>query len=293
MKFLQSLVFFCISIHVYSKTDTVNYISNFRVTQNHNYKGVQGILVEYDISFKDLLIKLENNDSLLSKAEFYFNTILSVNGTRIKPALGYSIMKNNKGNFQHVKRYNNFYFKESVPLKEDFFIPYAALDIDSGKHNISILSTLNGKDPLDNVYQQSIVTKNILIDKPKQKLVTFNIDYVEVEMLNPKNESWDFNIYNNAKPDVKVTFYVANTLIWTDNVKDSYIYAKGPKSKNIIFKISEGDKIRFRVEDIDVLFHDFIGELVISTPIANELKEHTLSKKFGSVKDCSATWKIE
>jgi hypothetical protein len=291
-KYLISLILLLNGLIVFSNTDTINYISNFKITPNYTYKGVQGIYVEYQIDFKELRKKI-TNDSILELTKFYFNTTLSLNNIKIKPALGFQYLKNYNGNLQYVKKYDDFNFDNENPISEYYFIPYAALDVDSGEYTINVLSSLNGKDAYGDNYIQNVIYKNISIKKPKQYKVTFNIDYLEVETLNTQKQSWDYNIFNNDKPDVSVSFLLANTLIWTDNVRDSYIYAKGPKSKNIQFMVSENDKIRFRVEDVDVVFHDFIAELIIPTPSVLKPQTYTLSKKFGSVKDAYVTWKIE
>lgn len=275
-----------------SKTDTIEYIKNFKITPDYSFKGAQGIYIEYTVDFNQLRKEI-NNDSILSMTKFYFNTTLSINGTKIKPALGYNYMKNSNGNYQYIKKYDDFEFDNSSAIKESYFIPYSAIGVDSGVNKINILSSLSGTDGYGKEYLQNLIYKDILIHKPKQNKVVFNIDYVEVETLNTKKQSWDYNIYNNDKPDVSVSFYIGNTLIWTDNVKDSYIYAKGPKSKNITFNVSENDKIRLRVEDIDVVFNDYIAELIIPTPKITTAKSFVVSNKFGSVKDCAITWKIE
>ena len=71
------------------------------------------------------------------------------------------------------------------------------------------------------------------------------------------------------------------------------MFAVGPNSKNINFTISENDKVAVLVQDIDVLFHDYVAKWVFTT---NDKKTGTLysyNKAKGNIKSCSLTFKID
>ena len=43
------------------------------------------------------------------------------------------------------------------------------------------------------------------------------------------------------------------------------MFAAGPDARNISFTISKNDKVVVKIEDIDIMFHDFIAKWIFST----------------------------
>jgi len=275
-----------------AQSDSIRFISDIKILGNHYKDNVYGIAINYDINFNELK-SIISNDSIMSLSKFTLNVTFSENKTKIKPALGFDKLKNGNANLAIYQKYGSFDFNKPQPIAEVIFIPLAAFDLSEGEHLINVLIGLNGEDAFGNKYKQEFIEKDIIIRIKKTHTITFNIDYIEVNEMTPDKKVWDIGLFNSFIPDVAVKIMLANTVVWTDAVHDAYIYAKGPKSKNIRFLVSDGDNIRFRVEDNDVFINDFIGEITIPINDANVGKTYLLNKQFHSVKDCVVTYKIE
>ena len=275
-----------------ANNESIIFIRNAKTLPNINNKGVYGIDFNYEIDFKALEDKI-SNDSIMDLSKFTLNITFSENGSKIKPALGYQKLKNKNGNLTLIKKYDSFDFGSNYPIKESLFIPLAAFNLSEGEHTINVLVGLNGTDALGNKYQQVIIEKNIVLKKKPTHKITFNIDYLEVNKLMSNGQTLDAGFYNTLAPDVSVKIMLANTIIWKEAVRDDYIFAKGPKSKNIQFLVSTDDEIRFLVEDEDIVFNDFIGELKIPVYDTQIGKQFTLNKQFNAVIDCVASYKVE
>lgn len=132
---------------------------------------------------------------------------------------------------------------------------------------------MSGKDADGHFHQHKKEKKDISFKKPPTKLFTLNIDYIEVNPHNAKGHVWDHAMFNSDAPDVGVNILTGNTTVWKSSVNDTYMFAVGPNSKNITFTISENDKVTVLVQDIDVMFHDFIARWNFTT---NDKKLNTL-----------------
>jgi hypothetical protein len=254
--------------------------------------GVKGINITYRYNF--LPLEEENhNDTILSKASFSISAILYENNKAIEPALGYQSIANANGvaafGFDFL---SNEMQASKFDKKKSLFIPYAALKLAQGNHVISIKTLLSGTDGTGNKHEQKLVEENINFSKPKTNTFTLNIDYIEATEKNAKGNVWDIAFFRPDAPDVGVNVLVGDISVWKKNVNDTYMFALGPNSKNITFTISENDRVVLLIQDIDLIFHDFIGQLNFETKKLKTIQVYNYNTASGNIKSCSLNYKI-
>lgn len=268
------------------------FLSNVKVKMDYIHKGVIGAYITYDISIRGLKDKVQN-DSLVNSANILIQTQLLVGSSGIMTNLGYNRIQDENGCLL-IRNYSkgmDFIVKDKK--KGETFIPYAAMDLSEGKHTLDMTIKIKASGAFSDVYTQTIYKKGLVIQKPTTYTAIFDIDYVEVHELTPKNKHWDVGWFNTFKPDVSIQIMMANTIVWYDYLRDTYVYAQGPKSRNIKFTISKNDQIRFLVEDQDLIINDFIGEQLLPFNSKDLGKTQAIKNQFDSVKDCSARYRIE
>lgn len=268
-------------------------ISSVDVETDYIYQGAQGINVTYKYSFLPLE-EQNHNDTVLKNASFGISTLIFENGNAIKPALGYQSLLNENGDasanftfFGSELDATKFYKLKSI------FIPYAALNLQEGNHIISVKGIFSGTDGAGVKHQQTIQKDNITFNKPKTSVFTLNIDYVEANTLNSKGQAWDYALFKTDAPDVGINVLVGNTSVWSSHVNDTYMFSVGPNSKNISFLISEKDNVNILVQDIDIMFHDFIAKWVFTTSDKKPGTLYTYNKAKGNIKSCNLLFKID
>lgn len=285
------LVLFILIKPAYSSN--LKIINSISVEKDVEYQGAKGISITYRYNF--LPIEEENhNDTILKGAVFHLKTYVLENSSFVEPANGYASVKNTNDDIEFDLTLMG---SEITPSKFDKkitqFIPYASLNLVSGNHNIQIKAVLEGKDATGFFHQQEMEKPYIQFTKPATKLFTLNIDYIELNTLNSKGHAWDYALFRTDAPDVGVTILVGNTEVWKSHVNDTYMFAVGPNSKNINFTISENDNVIILVQDIDVMFHDFVARLVFETKNKKINQIYTYNKTSGNIKSCNLNFKIE
>lgn len=278
-------------LHVHASN--LKIIQSINVETDYNYQGVRGLNITYRYNF--LPLEEENhNDTLLRGCTFTIKTNLFENNNAIEPANGYKSVINTDGDLEFtITLMGADIVATKFDNKVSQFIPYASLKLNQGNHTINVIAEIKGKDATGFLHQQKIEKAATTFTKPATKTFTLNIDYIEVNTLNSKGQAWDYAIFRTDAPDVGVDVLIGNTSVFKNNVNDTYMYAVGPNSKNISFTISENDKVSVLVQDIDVLFHDFIAKWNFST---NDKKTGTLyayNKVKGNIKSCNLTFKID
>lgn len=276
---------------VYAQIVNCTFIKNIVIKKDVYYEGAHGIEIDYTYNFDSLKTAL-HNDSLMDASLFTFTIGFASPAGNLKTTRQYKSLrnKNNEAEYSYVFRTKDFGFKDVMVC----FVPYAALDIPEGKNTLLLSFSLNGKDGNGKSYEQYFPKQTVEINKKKQRQMTFNIDYVEVDKTDFKGEVWDFSPFGyNTQPDVATTFTVGNVLLWKMSVENTTVFAVGPKSKNIIFKISEGDEVDIKITDVDMVFDDFIGEYKIKPSAADMGMLHTIDKPTGKVIGCNMNWKAE
>ncbi|HUM51850.1 MAG TPA: hypothetical protein PK431_08540 [Chitinophagales bacterium] len=256
-------------------------------------EGVKGIKLTYRYNFLPLE-EQNHNDTILSKASFSISAILYENNNAIEPALGYKSIANENGDAAFGFDFlSNEMQASKFDKKKSLFIPYAALKLSEGNHVISIKTLFSGTDGTGIKHEQKLLNENVNFSKPKTNTFTLNIDYIEVTEKNAKGNVWDIAFFRTDAPDVGVNVLVGNISVWKKNVNDTYMFAVGPNSKNITFTISENDRVELLIQDIDVLFHDFIARLAFETKKIKTNQIYNYNTESGNVKSCSLNFKID
>ena len=274
-------------------TNNLKIIGSLEVETDYTSNGAKGIKITYRYNF--LPLEEENhNDTILSKASFAVSAILYENNKVVEPALGYQSVANANGDAEFGFNFlPNEMQASKFDKKKSLFIPYAALNLSQGNHIISIKTLLSGTDGTGNKHEQKLIKENIEFSKPKTNTFTLNIDYIEATEKNAKGNAWDVAFFRTDAPDVGVNVLVGDISVWKKNVSDTYMFAVGPNSKNITFTISENDRVELLIQDIDVLFHDFIARLAFETKKLKTNQVYNYNTASGNVKSCSLNFKID
>jgi hypothetical protein len=274
-------------------TNNIKIIGSVDVETDYTSNGVKGINITYRYNF--LQLEEENhNDTILSKASFAVSAVLYENNQPLEPALGYQSVANANGDAEFGFDFlSNEMQASKFDKKKSLFIPYAALKLSQGNHIISVKSIFSGTDGTGNKHEQKLIDENISFKKPKTNTFTLNIDYIEATEKNAKGNVWDVAFFRTDAPDVGVTVLVGDISVWKKNVNDTYMFAVGPNSRNIVFTISENDRVELLIQDIDVLFHDFIARLAFDTKKLKTNQVYSYNKASGNVKSCSLNFKID
>lgn len=294
MKKILSILFITLGLNF---TTFAN--SNFKIIStvvnvetDYTSDGVRGINITYRYNF--LPLEEENhNDTILSKASFSISAILYENNKAIEPALGYQSTANANGDAAFGFDFlSNEMQASKFDKKKSLFIPYAALNLSQGNHTISIKTLFSGTDGTGIKHEQKLLNENVNFTKPKTNTFTLNIDYIESTEKNAKGNVWDIAFFRTDAPDVGVNVLVGKISVWKKNVNDTYMFAVGPNSKNITFTISENDRVELLIQDIDLIFHDFIGQLNFDTKKLKTNQVYIYDTPKGNIKSCSLNYKI-
>ena len=271
----------------------LKYINAITTETNYKQAGVVGIKITYKYNFLPLE-ELTHNDSILRDATFNIATKIYENNKALEPATGYQLSADLNGDIIYNLSLYSSDVKASVSDKQkSIFIPYAALKLSEGTHTITVIAELTGTDGTGAKHHQKVEKAATTFNKPATQTATFNIDYIEVNTLNAKGKAWDYSIFRTDAPDVGVILNLANTIVWKNHVNDTYMFAVGPKSQNIIFTISKGDIITLDVNDIDVMFHDYVANLTFSTKDKKPGQLYAYDTAKGNIKACKMTFKID
>lgn len=268
-------------------------IKSVSVQTDYEYHGVKGINITYKYNFLPL-IQENKNDTLLDNAIFKISTKLYQNNVAIEPAKGYQSQANTNDKLEFTL---SLLSTDISPTKTDKtitqFIPYAVLKLNEGNQDIDIKAEITGKDAVDFFHHQKVEKNAITFNKPKTKTFTLNIDYIEVNTMNAQGQAWDYSIFRTDAPDIQVLVLVGNISVWKKSVTDTYMFAVGPYSKNISFIISENDKVEIYIQDIDLIFHDYIANWNFTTSDKKPGTLYTYNKAKGNIKSCNVNFRID
>lgn len=288
-----SFIFISILLSTNIIASNLDIIKSVSVETDYEYQGVKGINITYKYNFLPL-IEENNNDTLLARSSFKINTQLYLNNIAIEPAIGY---QEQIGTYENLE-FNLFLFSTDIsPTKNDKsmaqFIPYAALKLNEGNQTINIKAEITGKDATGFFHHQKVEKNDVTFNKPKTKTFTLNIDYIEVNLNNSKGQAWDYSFFKTDAPDIQASVLVGNISVWKKNVNDTYMFAVGPYSKNINFVISENDKVAILIQDIDIIFHDYIAKWNFTTSDKKSGILYTYNKAKGNIKSCNLNFRID
>ncbi len=284
-------MFYIQTMTILAQSGNCTFIKNIAIKQDIYNEGAHGVKIDFSYNFDSLKTAL-GNDSVLSKSSFLLNISFSANSGNIKTNRQYKSLRNANGDASYTYTFmsKDYNYKD----KNTCFIPYSALDIPEGKNTIFVNIVLSGKDGNGKKYEQLLPKQTVDIEKKQQRLMTFNVDYVEVDKTDLKGNAWDFSPFGyNTLPDVATAFTLGGVMLWKMSVENTNVFAVGPKSKNIIFKISEGDEVRIKITDVDLVFDDFIGELKVKPAESDKGTLHVIDKPYGKITGCNLNWKVE
>ena len=294
MKKILSILSVLIGLNFTSyATDNLKIIGLVEVKTDYTLDGVKGINITYRYNFLQLEEE-HHNDTILKNASFSVSAVLYENDKAIEPALGYQSIANATGDAEFSFDFLSTEMQASkFDKKKSLFIPYAALKLSQGNHVISVKTLFSGTDGTGEKQQQIKQTENISFSKPKTNTFTLNIDYIEATEKNAKGNVWDIALFRTDAPDVGVNVLVGDISVWKKNVNDSYMFAVGPNSKNIMLTISENDRVVLLIQDIDLIFHDFIAQLNFDTKKLKTNQVYMYDTPIGNIKSCSLNYKID
>ena len=294
---MQKILFLFISVMILTalqtKANNLKIIQSVTVETDYTLEGTKGINITYRYNFLSLEEE-HHNDTILKNSIFKIKTSVSENDEVIEPANGYKSVTDENGDLEFTITLMGSEIEASKFDKNvSQFIPYASLKLNEGVHTISVNAEITGKDAIGFLHQQKIAKPNIEFKKPPTKIFTLNIDFIEVSTLNTNGKAWDYSLFKTDAPDVGVNILVGNTSVYKNHVNDTYMFAVGPNSKNIQFTISENDKVAILVQDIDVMFDDFIAKLLFKTGDKKSGTLYSYNTAKGNIKSCSLNYKID
>lgn len=292
-KLISALILFNFTFFNILKASQLDIIQGIEIEPNYIDDGVHGMKITYRYNFLSLEEE-HHNDTLLQNCTFTIKTKISENGKNIGTAKGFKSVTNQNGDLEFTIQLIGSEIQASKYDKLAVqFIPFAALNLMEGEHNLAVKAEISGKDATGFLHNQKIEKNGIVINKPITKTFTMNIDYLEVNTLNSIGQAWDYGIFKTDAPDVGINIMVGNVSVWKSNVNDTYMFAVGPNSKNISFTISKNDKVIFLVQDIDVMFNDFIAKWSFSTNDKKIGSNYNYNKAKGNVKSCNLSFRID
>ena len=292
-KLISALILFNFTFFNILKASQLDIIQGIEIEPNYIDDGVHGMKITYRYNFLSLEEE-HHNDTLLQNCTFTIKTKISENGKNIGTAKGFKSVTNQNGDLEFTIQLIGSEIQASKYDKLAVqFIPFAALNLMEGEHNLAVKAEISGKDATGFLHNQKIEKSGIVINKPITKTFTMNIDYLEVNTLNSIGQAWDYGIFKTDAPDVGINIMVGNVSVWKSNVNDTYMFAVGPNSKNISFTISKNDKVIFLVQDIDVMFNDFIAKWSFSTNDKKIGSNYNYNKAKGNVKSCNLSFRID
>lgn len=292
-KLISTLILFNFTFFNILKASQLDIIQGIEIEPNYIDDGVHGMKITYRYNFLSLEEE-HHNDTLLQNCTFTIKTKISENGKNIGTAKGFKSVTNQNGDLEFTIQLIGSEIQASKYDKLAVqFIPFAALNLMEGEHNLAVKAEISGKDATGFLHNQKIEKNGIVINKPITKTFTMNIDYLEVNTLNSIGQAWDYGIFKTDAPDVGINIMVGNVSVWKSNVNDTYMFAVGPNSKNISFTISKNDKVIFLVQDIDVMFNDFIAKWSFSTNDKKIGSNYNYNKAKGNVKSCNLSFRID
>lgn len=286
------VIFFVFSLKGLAQSDEVKILSTIAVEKDYYVEEAKGLNIACKYNFLSLE-EQHHDDTILIGATFYVTTRILENGVEISPAKGYASLIGESGTLMFSIPLTGDKIEASKFSKSlEQFIPYASLAIPEGKHTLQVSVSISGKDATGKVWEDKRLTDEITIIKPPIKLVNFNIDYIEVNPLNAKGNAWDYSVFKTDAPDVDVSIMIGSVVVWKSHVNDTYLFSVGPYSRNISFTISQGDKVGVLIQDMDVMYHDFVAKWLFATNNKSDGVEYTYDKSKGNIKSCNLKFSI-
>lgn len=203
------------------------------------------------------------SDSLMSRAflkkTFTFSIKPHMNGASILSNKGYDRLFSKKEVVYQIPY--TFSQKDVDSLEFEFsqFLPYAAMNLNSGEQHIGCTIMFSGKDGFNHAVIGRFELETLTFQKPKTRLFEIVLDSLEINPVNEKGKRWDPSITNRDLADMEFSLSCGGIRvleIYKEN-SNHIRYRKNP----LIFAltISENDEIHISLVDRDLFFHDAIA----------------------------------
>jgi len=225
--------------------------------------GTKGIQISGKCDFQQYR-KTYSSDSLMIRA-FYDNafyltiTPQDKDTFSIKPALGYSVLFPDDQVTVKLKMKPNKVDVKAGKMAFSWFVPYAALKLNSTEQDLNVFLSFYGKDGFNNVVSGKYRTPKISFIKPKIRVCEIQLDSVVVNSHDSKGQVWDANIYSIDKPDLDWSIWLGDKKINSIEKGNSLFINFGLKPRIFKFTISENDEIYIYLIDDDEYLDDPIA----------------------------------
>ena len=175
-KLISTLILFNFTFFNILKASQLDIIQGIEIEPNYIDDGVHGMKITYRYNFLSLEEE-HHNDTLLQNCTFTIKTKISENGKNIGTAKGFKSVTNQNGDLEFTIQLIGSEIQASKYDKLAVqFIPFAALNLMEGEHNLAVKAEISGKDATGFLHNQKIEKNGIVINKPITKTFTMNID---------------------------------------------------------------------------------------------------------------------
>jgi hypothetical protein len=278
---------------VQAQTNDTKFITAITVEKNDTEFGVQGLKIKYSYNFSTLGSQA-NIDSILKTTDYKIKTRLFIKNEAVNPGYGYSKFRNAKNDFEITCYLRRSEIKSSKADKQiTVFIPYAALKLPAltsytATVKAALISTAGITDKQIQLMEQS----NIDFYKPETLTATVYVDSIEVTTLDGKGRAWDYSFFGKDYPDIGVTIFLADNILWDKHANNKFLFVLNPSEKSFSFSISKNDKITVLVEDKDLLISDLIEQFECATTDKIQGQWYPVISKSSTVKQCKILYSI-
>lgn len=238
-------------------------ISEIPVQTDVVENGVKGIRITVKCDYQVLRKKYQTDSILnqaLKQARFFYVLTIFEDTNQVKPAFGYQNAFE-KRDFLELKFKCSPPFADLKSISENrqIFIPYAALKLKEGKHNLSVVADLTGKDGFNNTYTQTTRSAIFSCNKPLTKIFECSVDSLVVKPFDNMGQAWDHELFGTDAPDLDFSIQMGDLEVGNIHKGNAYFISFPSKPRVFRFLISENDEVTIFLKDTDDAFHDPIA----------------------------------
>jgi hypothetical protein len=294
--FVKAILFTIIFLHFSSakaQSNDAKYITAVTVEKNDTEFGVQGLKIMYSYNFSPLG-KQATIDSISKTTSFKIKTTIFIKDEAVNPGYGYSKFRNARNGFEIISRLSGIDIRNTKTSQQvTVFIPYAALKLPAlTSYTATVKAALFSTVDIADKQVQLIEQGNITFYKPETLLATIHVDSIEVNTLDGKGRAWDYSFFGKDYPDIGVSIYLANNLLWDKHTNNNFLFVLNPNEKTYAFSISKNDKIIILIQDRDLLIHDFIDQFNCGTADKVKGQWYYLIPNSKNIKYCKISYSI-
>jgi hypothetical protein len=257
LKYFVLIVLFFLDMNSFAQKrkfeDQVFKISDFRVVQNSQNGSIQGIRV--DFSSTSTYGKNEFNPKDAALKYYFYLKITSGNEVIYSPRDNPSLFPGKTGTT------TAYVIQSDASRDYSFFIPYNKIARGECKNTLTF--NIMACDEDEKHFINKIFSKQATIALPEIWVNRLEIQNMKMWT----GRSYDFSLIGPGYPDVFWQIMVDRDIIYqTSAGNDSYSAYNGSK----VFNTLKGEEVSLKVWDEDVVFHDKLGEYIISESLSSE-----------------------